>query len=200
MDMARYGMLIDLRSCTGCQACSAACALENQTPYWADKWRTRVLDVQMGEFPNTGRHFIPTICMHCEEAACMDICPSKATFKTDEGFVLVNYDTCLGCKACMAACPYGARYVYTREDVQKAAELYGENAQHQTIHIDKCTLCQDRIVRGLEPACVAACPTRSRRVGNLDNPADPEAQAVSSGLAKPLRPELGTQPRVYYVF
>lgn len=198
--MSRYGMVIDLRSCVGCQACSAACALENQTPYWSNKWRTKVMDIQKGEYPSTGRYFVPTICMHYEEPACMTVCPSKATFKSDEGFVLVNYDTCLGCKACMAACPYGARYVYDKKDVAQEKEVYGEVSQHKKVHVDKCTLCQDRVSRGLEPACVATCPTLSRQFGDLDDPTSTVGKAVSSGLAKPLRPDLGTKPRVYYIY
>lgn len=198
--MARYGMVIDLRSCVGCQACSAACALENQTPYWSDKWRTTVKDIQIGEYPNTARYFVPTICMHCKEPACLTVCPSKATFKDDHGFVLVNYDTCLGCKACMAACPYGARYVYSKEDVRQAKEIYGDSAQHQKVHIDKCTFCQDRIARGMEPACVTTCPTLSRIFGDLDDPNSKVSKSVASGLAKPLRPDLDTEPSVYYIY
>ncbi len=198
--MARLGMVIDMRSCVGCQACSAACSLENQTPYWSDKWRTRVKDIEKGVYPNTGRHLVPTICMHCEDPACMAVCPSKATFKNEDGFVLVDYDTCLGCKACMAACPYGARYVYDKEDIAEARAVYGDSAQHQKVHIDKCTFCQDRIARGMEPACAATCPTASRMVGDLDDPGSSVAKAVSSGLAKPLRQDLGTGPRIFYIY
>ncbi|GAV23347.1 4Fe-4S dicluster domain-containing protein [Carboxydothermus pertinax] len=198
--MARYGMVIDLRTCVGCQACSAACATENQTPYWSDKWRTRVLDIEKGEYPNTGRHFVPTICMHCEEPACLTICPSQATIRDENGSILVNYDTCLGCKACMAACPYGARYVYDKNDVAKNLEIHGELSQHNVVHIDKCTFCFDRVERGLEPACVATCPAKARIFGDLDDPNSEVAKLVAAGIAKPLRPDLNTKPKVFYIY
>lgn len=199
--MARYGMVMDLRTCVGCQACTAACSIENQTPFWSDKFRTRVLDKEVGHYPEVGRYFVPTICMHCEEPPCVEPCPTNATYKTEDGFVLVDYDRCMGCKACMAACPYQARYIYDRKDVEEARQVFGRDfAQHPAPHVDKCTFCEDRVGRGMEPACVTTCPSRARIFGDLDDPDSEVSKLVASGLAKPLRPELGTRPKVFYIW
>lgn len=199
--MARYGMVMDIRTCVGCDACSASCSIENQTPYWDDKYRTKVLDIETGVYPQANRQFVPTICMHCEEPACVDVCPSGASFVNDGGFVLVDYDKCMGCRACVAACPYDARYIYSNDDVKKSKELYGEElAQHEVAHVDKCTFCYDRVEQGMQPACVATCPESSRVFGDLDDPNSEVAKLVNSGVAKPLRPELGTKPKVFYIW
>lgn len=199
--MARYGMVMDIRTCVGCDACSASCSIENQTPYWNNKFRTRVLDIEQGTYPNANRHFVPTICMHCDEPACVEVCPSGASFKNENGIVLVDYDKCMGCKACMAACPYDARYIYTKDDVETAKTLYGDDLiQHHVPHVDKCTFCADRVTEGLEPACVATCPEKSRIFGDLDDSDSEITKLVESGIAKPLRPELGTKPKVFYIW
>ncbi len=199
--MARFGMVMDIRTCVGCDACSASCSIENQTPYWNNKYRTKILDIEQGTFPNSNRYFVPTICMHCEEPACVEVCPSGASFVNDGGFVLVEYEKCMGCRACMAACPYDARYIYDKEDVKISSQLFGkELAQHQVPHVDKCTFCYDRVAEGLEPACVSTCPEKARIFGDLDDQNSEVAKLVSSGIAKPLRPELGTKPKVFYIW
>jgi len=198
--MARYAMVIDLRTCLGCQACTAACTQENQTPYWHDKWRTQVNDVQRGKFPHVTRDFFPRLCMHCENAPCVEVCPTGASYRTKEGVVLVDYEKCMGCQACVVACPYGARYPYEREDVAKAKEIFGEDNRHKVPHVDKCTFCYHRLAEGLEPACVATCPGEARLFGDLDDPNSKVAALVSSGQAKPLEPGFGTKPRVFYIW
>jgi len=199
--MARYGMVMDIQTCVGCDACSASCSLENQTPYWDNKYRTKVLDIEQGSYPYGNRHFVPTICMHCEEPACVDVCPSGASFVNEGGFVLVDYEKCMGCRACMAACPYDARYIYKKEDVEKSKQLYGEElAQHLVPHVDKCTFCYDRVQEGMQPACVSTCPENARIFGDLDDPNSKVSKLVESGVAKPLRPELGTKPKVFYIW
>lgn len=197
--MARYGMVIDVTVCMGCTACVAACSVQNETPYWNDKWRTHVSDVQRGVFPDVTRDFVPRLCMHCENAPCEQVCPTGATHHTEEGVVLVDYDKCMGCKACEVACPYGARYGYEREDVKKAHEIYGEDTKHQVPHVDKCTFCYDRVKEGMQPACVATCPGESRMFGDLDDPNSKVAKLVASGKAKALGEHLGTKPRVFYI-
>jgi len=195
--MKNWAFVIDLKNCIGCNACMAACAQENQTPYWNEKWRTKVEQAVVGE---SNRLFFPRLCMHCQNTPCYYACPSGATYKTEDGIVLVNPNLCLGCEACVIACPYDARYRYEREDVNKSEEIFGkEFAMHLVPHIDKCTFCHHRISEGLEPACVSTCPTNCRMWTDLNDKSNPATELVLSGKAKPLAQHLGTKPKVYYV-
>jgi Fe-S-cluster-containing dehydrogenase component len=196
--MTRYGFVVDLTTCVGCNACVAACSTENQTPYWDGLFRTHVEDFEHGEFPNSGRGILPRLCMHCEEAPCVRVCPTGASYKTAEGVVLIDPDKCMGCAYCVAACPCGARYRYEEENIEKAKEHYGEDCRHQHPTIDKCTYCDQRVKKGEKPACVAVCPAHSRIFGDLDDPKSEVAQLVNSGKAQPLR-ESGPKPRTYYI-
>lgn len=195
----RYGMVIDLTTCLGCQACSAACTMQNETPYWSGKFRTYVEDVERGAFPDVARTFFPRLCMQCEDAACLKVCPTGATYKTAEGIIAIDYDKCMGCKACIEACPYGARYVYDREDVRTAKQTFGEDAQHQVPHVDKCNFCQDRLAEGMQPACAATCPGDARIFGDLNDPASRVSKLVNSGRARPVGEQFGTKPKVFYI-
>ena len=112
--MTRYAMVADLRRCVGCQTCTAACRHANTTPPGV-QWR-RVLDMEMGTYPDVRRVFVPVGCMHCADPPCMEVCPSTATSKRDDGIVVIDYDKCIGCAYCAVACPYQARY-----KVEKAA-------------------------------------------------------------------------------
>ena len=106
--MTRWGMVIDLDKCTGCDACTAACAMENGL-LPGENWQD-VLFYTEGEYPSGKLGWLPRPCMHCEDPSCMHVCPTKATYKTDDGVVLVNWDKCIGCRYCMVACPYGVRF------------------------------------------------------------------------------------------
>ena len=104
--MTHYAMVIDLNTCVGCNACMAACAMENQTPVWKNNWRTYVHDKEIGIGEDIHRRFFPRLCNHCDNPPCMTVCPTGATYKMDNGIVLVDEDLCMGCRACAMACPY----------------------------------------------------------------------------------------------
>lgn len=197
--MTHYVMVIDLKTCTGCQACVAACTLENQTPYWDGKYRTHVEDVVHGQFPTLRRVLAPRLCMHCDEPPCVDACPTGASYQSADGMVLLDAEKCIGCKACIAACPYQARYVYSADDVKQAREIYGEATNHAAPHVDKCTFCAHRVAQGLEPACVSTCLGHARIFGDLDDAQSEVAKLVATGKARPLRTDVGTDPKVYYL-
>ena len=175
--MARYGMIIDATTCLGCNACTVACIEENQTAYWNDKVRTRVYEKEVGSYPDVDKIFQTQICVHCDDPPCVDVCPTGASHIGPGGVVLVDYEKCILCGACVEVCPYNARYFYTPEDVKKAKEEFGPN-EHIVPHVDKCTLCIHRIEQGLEPACVATCVGESRIFVDWDN-LTPEQEALA---------------------
>ncbi len=196
--MTRYAMVIDLNTCVGCNACMAACSLENQTPVWADNWRTYVHDIETGIEGDIHRTFMPRLCNHCDNAPCESVCPTGATYTTKEGLVLVDDAKCMGCQACAMACPYDARYKADYDDIKKGKEYYGE-IKRKSPSMDKCSFCSHRLEKGEKPACVETCVGYSRMFGDLNNPTDPVAKLVASGKAKPLMAHLGTGPNVYYI-
>ncbi|MBI2304102.1 MAG: 4Fe-4S dicluster domain-containing protein [Chloroflexi bacterium] len=199
--MARKGMVIDLKRCIGCNACTIACKAENATPpqvFWA-----RVLEGEVGKYPSARRVFLPVLCNHCKNAPCLEVCPTGATHQREDGVILVDYDKCIGCRACMAACPYEARYFwengrgYFPEGLTPFEEVGYRKFQRKVVQ--KCTLCAHRVDNGLEPACVATCPTNCRVFGDLDDPTSPVSRLISERRGFQLRAELGTDPSVYYV-
>ena len=196
--MARYGMVIDLRTCMGCNACVAACSEENQTPYWDGLFRTHVEDIPFGVFPDVGRVLLPRLCMHCENPPCVQVCPTGASYRTEDGIVLVDQDKCMGCGYCIVACPFGARYRYERDMVHEAQERYGGDVQHRVPHVDKCTFCVHRVREGREPACVETCPAHARIFGDLDDPNSEVHHLVTSGQAQPIG-SMGPRPKVFYI-
>ncbi len=201
----RYGMVIDLRKCVGCNACTIACKQENATPaeiYWG-----KVLQYEVGRYPNARLRFLPMLCMHCREAPCLEACPSGATYRHEGGIILVNHDLCIGCKYCVMACPYEARsynpgdpkgYYPGQGLAPNEEEGYGQGT-HPRGSIEKCTFCSHRLAQGKEPACVATCPAGARIFGDLDDPTSQVAQLVASGEAKPRMEDLGTEPSVFYI-
>jgi molybdopterin-containing oxidoreductase family iron-sulfur binding subunit len=198
--MARYGMVIDLRACIGCNACTLACRADNATPpgiFWST-----VLEKEVGRYPAARRIFLPVLCNHCARPACLDVCPTGATYKRPDGIVLIDYTVCIGCRACMEACPYVARSYYDGNGTYYPRERtpYEEAQQDYPAGVVmKCDFCVDRVDHGLDPACVQTCPTVCRVFGDLDDPASEVSRLVSEGKARPLLPDKGLEPSVFYI-
>jgi Fe-S-cluster-containing dehydrogenase component/formate-dependent nitrite reductase membrane component NrfD len=176
----KYGFVIDNRKCIGCHACTVACKTENQVPVGVN--RTWVKYVEKGLFPNTRRVFQVTRCNHCEKPPCVTICPVTAMYQRKDGIVDFNSDRCIGCKACMQACPYDS--IYMDPDDGTAA---------------KCHFCAHRTEVGLEPACVIVCPEHAIIAGDLSDPASEAAQLIAREPVRVRKPEQGTQPKLYYI-
>lgn len=177
---SRFAMVIDMRKCVGCHACSVACKAEFEVPLGV--WRSWVKQVERGRFPNTQRHFLPRLCNHCDKPPCVEACPTKASYQREDGMVLIREERCIGCKLCIAACPYDSRFL--------------DPAKHIA---QKCTFCVHRVDEGVVPACVNTCQGKARIFGDLNDPASEVARLVAREAVQVLKPELGTEPRVFYI-
>jgi Fe-S-cluster-containing dehydrogenase component/formate-dependent nitrite reductase membrane component NrfD len=175
-----YGFVIDNRSCIGCHACSTACKSENEVPLGV--YRTWVKSVETGAFPDVTRSFQVTRCNHCANPPCVRICPTSAMHQRDDGIVDFDSDACIGCKACLQACPYDA--IYLDPESHTAA---------------KCNYCVHRVEVGLEPACVVVCPEHAILAGDLDDPHSEIARAVAKHQTTVRKPEQGTAPKLFYI-
>lgn len=160
--MAAYRMIIDLDRCIGCHSCTAACMQENNVAL--GRFYTKVLDVgPTGSFPHVEQYSLPVKCQHCENPACVSVCPTQASYRREDGIVLVNHDRCIGCQYCVIACPYGVRSFNEQSGV-----------------IEKCTLCAHLVDEGSKPACVEICPGQARLFGDTDDPASDAAKALAA--------------------
>lgn len=198
-----YGLGIDVDKCIGCARCVVACKTENDVPaepHFFNTWVERYVIRTNGEVevssPNGGMDgfapiddeasvlrtfFVPKLCNHCANAPCVQVCPVGATFSTKDGVVLVDEDYCVGCRYCIQACPYGARWF------------------HPTKHVaSKCTLCYHRVVKGKVPACVEVCPTGARIFGEVEDRSTPLARFMRWNDIQVLKPHMNTEPKVYY--
>ena len=176
----KYGFIIDNRKCIGCHACTVACKTENHVTLGVN--RTWVKYVEKGEFPNTRRVFQVTRCNHCEKPPCVTICPVTAMYQRKDGIVDFSSERCIGCKACMQACPYDAIYM----------DPYQGTAA-------KCHYCAHRTEIGLEPSCVVVCPEHAIIAGDFDNPDTEISQLLARETVRVRKPEQGTQPKLYYI-
>jgi tetrathionate reductase subunit B len=183
----RYAMVVDLRRCIGCMACVTACKAEYDVPLGV--WRTTVKVKDTGTYPNTRRHFMPRLCNHCDNPPCVRNCPTEATYKDEDGFVLQRYERCIACRTCIAACPYNARHILPNN--RTSVKIGGV--------VDKCTFCDHRVREGLLPACVQTCLGRSRIFGDLNDPKSEVAKLVAQYQTVTLKPEKGAKPQVYYI-
>ena len=176
----KMGFLIDHRKCIGCHACSVACKEEHQVALGV--YRTWVKYVEKGAFPNTQRNFTVLRCNHCEAAPCVTICPVTALYKADNGIVDFDSDVCIGCKACMQACPYDALYI-----------------DPNTNTAAKCNFCAHRVDLGLQPSCEIVCPTQAIVSGDLDAPESRISQLTTREPVRVRKPEKGTVPQLFYI-
>lgn len=178
-ETVRWAKVIDQTRCIGCHACTTACKSENEVPLGVTRTYVKYADV--GIFPNVHRAFQVTRCNQCEDAPCATACPTRAMFRRPDGIVDFDKSICIGCKACIAACPYDAIFINPEDH---AAE--------------KCNFCAHRIDGGLEPACVVVCPTEAIIVGDLNDPESEVARIVGREPVTVRRPEKETRPKLFY--
>ena len=207
--MTRYGMAIDTTRCVGCNNCSMICKIENNLSdgIW---WNRSMTDGGDYEYTPRGTYpdglylrYLTLACQHCENPACVKVCPVGATYKdADTGVVRQDYDKCIGCRMCMAACPYtGVRSFNWEEPKYFLDFAVGDPdvPKHQKHTVEKCTMCWHRLARGERPACAEICRAVARVWGDLDDPESKISKLIATRQYKQLLPEKGTKPSVYFL-
>lgn len=177
----RMGFVIITSRCIDCDACLVACRSENEVPLGHTRNWVRSSGVQ-GRFPQVTERFQPGNCMHCDQPPCVAVCPTGASQKREDGIVIVENKKCIGCKYCLTACPYDARFL-----------------NPETGKADKCTLCLQRLAEGREPACVQTCLGKSRQAGDLNDPDSVVSKLIARYPARQLLKNVGTGPNIYYI-
>lgn len=158
----RNALVVDLERCIGCFGCEISCKMENNVAL-GEYWNKVVVEGPYGTFPEIEEYWLPTMCQQCEDAPCVHVCPTGASYRDENNVVLIDKSVCIGCRYCMMACPYGVR---------------NWNKEQQVV--EKCTLCQHLTQQGKEPACVHNCPGEARFYGDLDDPNSDASQALAA--------------------
>lgn len=216
-----FGYGLDLSRCIGCRRCVYACVQENNQSrdpqiHWisvlrfkkGDKW----IDLENSEkyysppqVPEPGYFYMPVQCQQCETSPCAKVCPTKATWKEPDGIVVIDYNWCIGCRYCMAACPYGARrFNWAEPDIPQNelnpnTHYLGNRPRYKGV-VEKCSFCIQRVRAGRYPACVEACPVGARKFGNLLDPNSEIRYAIENKRVFRLKEDLNTHPKFYYFF
>jgi Fe-S-cluster-containing dehydrogenase component len=219
----RFGYALNLSKCIGCRRCVHACVSENNQHRGSDERKDqieyiRVLEMEKGsldvekavhdythEVPAEGKYYMPVQCHHCNNAPCTKVCPVEATWQEKDGIVVVDYNWCIGCRYCEAACPYYARRFNWVKPELPADQLnpdmhYLGNRPRERGVMEKCTFCVNRTRKGQNPACLEICPTGSRKFGNLLDPESEIRKVIDTKRVFILKEEAGTQPSFYYFF
>ena len=222
MEGVLYGYGLDLSRCIGCRRCAYGCVAENnQSRDPQIQWirvlrlaKERGVDLEHAEqyynptnVPEEGHFYMPVQCQQCENAPCTKVCPVQATWKENDGIVVVDYNWCIGCRYCMAACPYGARHFNWKKPGLPAADVnpdthYLGNRPRPVGVVEKCTFCMQRTreMEGKYPACVEVCPVGARKFGNLLDPGSEIRFVIENKRVFILKEELNTQPKFYYFY
>ena len=210
----RWAMIVNLKACLtrrGCTECVDACHRVHNVPDFGNpkdeiKWIWNVpydeaFQEQKHEFIEDGLKDGPVLvlCNHGDDPPCVPVCPTKATFQREDGVVMMDYHRCIGCRYCMAACPYGARSFNWRDPRPFIDELDPDFPTRARGVVEKCNFCQERLARGLVPACVEACQEKGLLFGDLEDPDSEVREILRSNYAIRRKPSLGTNPEVYYI-
>ncbi|MEJ2707457.1 MAG: 4Fe-4S dicluster domain-containing protein [Anaerolineales bacterium] len=179
-DLPRWGMVVDLRKCIGCQACTVACNVENQVPLGYFRTISSIYEVETAG--QIRRVQMPRTCNQCGDPPCVRVCPTQATYQREDGIVVVDNTVCIGCGYCVQTCPYSARFI-----------------NPETHTADKCTFCLHRVQAGLLPACVETCVGGARIFGDLNDPASRVSQLLAQFDTRVLKPYENTEPNVFYI-
>ena len=222
MDNVVFGYALDLSRCIGCRKCVYACVKENNLSRNPEIQWIKVLEFEKGNtkwqsleesnryynpelVPEKGRFYVPVQCQQCKNPPCVKVCPVKATWKEPDGIIVVDYNWCIGCRFCMAACPYGARNFnwarpsIPKEELNPVMHYLGNRPQYKGV-VGKCTFCIQRSREGRYTACVEACPVGSRKFGNLLDPKSEIRYILENLTVFRLKEELATNPKFFYFF
>ncbi len=219
IDNTLFGYALDIQRCIGCRRCVYACVEENNQTRDPQMHYIRVLRFKDGnmdleestiyynpdEVPEKGYYYMPVQCQHCANPPCTKVCPVQATWTEPDGIVVVDYNWCIGCRYCMAACPYMGRWFnfgapeIPRAEVNPVTHYLGNRPRMKNV-VEKCTFCIQRVRVGKYPACVEVCPVGARKFGNLLDPESEISRIIKTKRVFRLKDELNTQPRFYYFF
>ncbi len=216
---ARFGMVIDLGKCIGCRRCMYACKRENNvsasiSPPYIMVFETEASTGVTGHFPSPevlgkgttmyyrklrkDKWYMPVQCNHCDHAPCVEVCPTGASYKDPDGFVLIDYEKCIGCRYCMTACPYNARrFNWWEPEVHHDLNPLVPMRRHGVV--EKCTFCVHRTRKGRFTRCVEVCPNKARIFGNFNDPDSRVAQLIETERNFRLKEGLNTEPRIWYL-
>lgn len=206
----KWSMAIDTRKCVGCFACTIACIAENKLPPGV-VYRP-VIEEENGSYPQISKRFFPRPCLHCENPPCVPVCPVKATYKREDGIVIVDYNKCIGCRYCITACPYSARYSDFGEDYTRTSQPYEKlpsfeykekwprkKGKSPIGNARKCHFCIHLIEDGILPRCVSTCIGRATYFGDLNDTQSLVFKLSQNSNLIRLKEELGTRPTVFHL-
>jgi Fe-S-cluster-containing dehydrogenase component len=212
--LKRWAMVVNIDACArkaGCRDCIDACHLIHNVPDLGNSkdaiqwiWNAPYHDV----FPEQSHSLMPeamkktpvsVLCNHCEDPPCVKVCPTKATWKREDGIVMMDYHRCIGCRYCMAACPYGARSFNWRDPRPFIKNVNEDFPTRTKGVVEKCNFCEERLAQGLKPACVEACKENALIFGDLNDPDSEIVKVLKTRLTIRRKPYLGTQPKVFYL-